>query len=70
MRYVMACLEDEKHEKAYRIYVTEALRGIPQGKYSRKSFCDIIDEIEDENVAKSGDEIVAEVMRKAGLSFG
>ena len=66
----MACLEDEKHEKAYRIYVTEALRGIPQGKYSQKSFCDIINEVETEEAAKSGDEIAVEVMRKAGLSFG
>ena len=68
MRYVLACLEDEKHEMAYRIYVTEALRNIPQGKFSQKSFYDIIDGEEDE--IKSGDEIAAEVIMRAGLTFG
>lgn len=68
MRYVIACLEEEQHEMAYRIYVTEALRSIPQGKFSQKSFYDIIhSEPQDE---QSGDEIAMEIIAKAGLSFG
>lgn len=63
-------MDEERHEMAYRIYVTEALRYIPQGTYSKKSFCDIINEVENDEAAKSGDEIAVEVMRKAGLSFG
>lgn len=68
MRYVVACLEDYQHEMAYRIYVTEALRNIPQGQWSQKSFYDIINSTEEE--AESGDEIVMDIVNRAGLSFG
>ena len=68
MRYVVACVEEYQHEMTYRIYVTESLRNIPQGKFSKKSYYDIIKGVEEEPV--NGDEIVVEVMRNAGLSFG
>lgn len=53
---------------AYRIYVTEALRNIPQGQWSQKSFYDIINSTEKEE--ESGDEIVMDIVKRAGLSFG
>lgn len=65
---MVACIEEKQHELAYRIYVTEALRGIPQGQYSQKSFYDIITSKPQEQ--KSGDEIAMEIIMKAGLSFG
>lgn len=65
MRYVVARLEQEYRDLAYRIYVTDSLRGIT-GMDTR--FCDLVfGKKEDE---KSGDEIAAEVIASLGLNIG
>ncbi len=65
MRYVVARFEQEYRDLAYRIYVTDGLRGIT-GMDTR--FCDLVfGKKEDE---KSGDEIAAEVIASLGLNIG
>ena len=68
MRYVLARLEEVEGAWAYRYYVTDSLQNIPRNKYTTKRFYDIIHPKPIDN--KSGDEIAAEVIRAAGLTFG
>ena len=65
MRYVVARLEQEYRDLAYRIYVTDSLRGIT-GMDAR--FSDLIFGNKEEE--KSGDEIAAEVIASLGLNIG
>lgn len=65
MRYVVARLEQEYRDLAYRIYVTDSLRGIT-GMDTR--FSDLIFRNKEEE--KSGDEIAAEVIASLGLNIG
>lgn len=65
MRYVVARLEQEYRDLAYRIYVTDSLRGIT-GMDTR--FCDLVFGNKEEE--KSGDEIAAEVIASLGLNIG
>lgn len=65
MRYVVARLEQEYRDLAYRIYVTDSLRGIT-GMDTR--FSDLIFGNKEEE--KSGDEIAAEVIASLGLNIG
>lgn len=65
MRYVVARLEQEYRDLAYRIYVTDSLRGIT-GIDTR--FSDLIFGNKEEE--KSGDEIAAEVIASLGLNIG
>ena len=68
MRYVEARFEDYQREETYRIYVTKSLQLAPQNGYMENSYFDIIfDNIEPE---LSGEEIIADVMLRAELSFG
>lgn len=50
---------------AYRFYVTDSLRFIPQSKYTTKSFYDMLYSKEEEE--KTAEEIVQDVVQKAGL---
>jgi len=43
VRYCIARYEDKIIEKAYRVYVTESLRLIPQGMYLGKRWEEIVD---------------------------
>lgn len=65
MRYVVARFEQEYRDLAYRIYVTDGLRGIT-GMDTR--FSDLIFGNKEEE--KSGDEIAAEVIASLGLNIG
>lgn len=67
MRYVEARIEDNNREEAYRIYVARSLQLAPQSKCLKMSYADIISP---QNVdERSGDEIVMDIMLKAGLKF-
>lgn len=68
MRYVKARLEQEQREMAYRLYVTDSLQNIPQQKFMTKRFADVI--INKPEDTRTGDEIAAEVIAKAGLTLG
>lgn len=53
---------------AYRFYVADSLQNIPQNQYTTKRLYDIIYGKEDEII--DGDEIAADIIKRAGLSFG
>ena len=67
MRYVEARLEEYNREEAYRIYVTGSLQLIPQNKYIGISYIDML-KPKDE-ISKTGDEIIMDIMNRAGLRF-
>ena len=72
MRYATARFNQHQRDLAYRIYVTDCLRMVTentaklsQGAYTAARFYDIINpKPKDE---RSGEEIVAEIINKAGL---
>ena len=68
MRYVEARLDDYQREMTYRSYVTKSLQLIPQNSYITASFDEIMhpEKID----TRSGDDIAADVIKNAGLSFG
>ena len=78
-RYVIdhciSCWNAEMREKAYRGYLTDVLRligeniaTVARGAYITNRWLDLADEKKPDN--RSADEIAAEVILKAGLSFG
>lgn len=64
-----ARFEEFNREEAYRIYITRSLQLAPQMKYIPKPFYEIISPTPAEE-EKSGDEIAADIMKRAGLKFG
>lgn len=69
MRYVEARFEEVNREEAYRIFVTRSLQLAPQMKFLTKNYYEIINP-EPEQEEKTGDEIAADVIARAGLKFG
>lgn len=68
MRYVLARIEQDTREETYRIYVTRSLQLAPRGESLVSNYTELISQEPKET--KTGDEILIEVMTKAGLSFG
>lgn len=66
MRYVHARIEQDLEEYTYRLYMSDTVNGIGQGKYSKYRWADFIKPKTDN---RSGNEIVMDVMRQAGLEF-
>lgn len=61
----MALHRERQETMAYRLYVTESLRLIPQGKYITQSFSDALKPSSGKDA--DGDAIVREVIERAGL---
>ena len=68
MRYVEARFDEYQREEAYRSYVTRSLQLIPQNKFITIDYADIMRPKKID--ARTGDEIVLDTMRLAGLKFG
>lgn len=68
MRYVEARIDEYNREEAYRIYVSKSLQLAPQGKWLTIQYQDLLNPKEEET--RSGDEIVEDIMLRAGLQFG
>ena len=73
MRYVLAQYRREQEDKAYRIYVTDALRLISEntassvgGKYITARFADVIAPPREED-NRTCEEITAEIIARCGL---
>ena len=73
MRYVLAQYRREQEDKAYRIYVTDALRMISEntassvgGKYITARFADVIAPPKEED-NRTCEEITAEIIARCGL---
>ena len=73
MRYVLAQYRREQEDKAYRIYVTDALRLISEntassvgGKYITARFADVIASPKEEDT-RTCEEITADIIARCGL---
>ena len=73
MRYVLAQYRREQEDKAYRFYVTDALRLISEntassvgGKYITARFADVIAPPKEED-NRTCEEITAEIIARCGL---
>lgn len=70
MRYVEARVNEYSREEAYRIYVTKSLQLVPQQKYMQSSYTDMLKSMyKKPEPQKSGDEIVIDIIKRAGLKF-
>jgi hypothetical protein len=70
--YTVARIQKEIETKAYRIYVTDSLLcGLNAFRKEpiTQRYADIIEWKQKEEDTRSGDEIVADLMRRAGLKF-
>ena len=72
MRYAIARYQSHQRDLAYRIYVSDCLRIISEntakmggGSYISAKFIDIINPQPMDN--RAGEEIVADIIKKAGL---
>ena len=61
-------MDEYNRDKAYRIYVTKSLQLIPQSKYLTVDFKNLFEKQEVDT--RSSDEIVSDIMKRAGLQFG
>ena len=68
----MARLNERAKTEAYRIYVTDALRVVAEntarfasGNYIKARYADMIELKKQDN--RTGDEIVADIIKRAGL---
>lgn len=68
MRYVVAKYEEYSRTIAYRFYIADTLYLTPQRKGLTKRLHEIYYPVKADN--RSGDEIAADVIKNAGLSFG
>lgn len=68
MRYVEARIEEYNRDEAYRFYITRSLQLVPQNKYLKDSYFDVLTPKKVDT--RSGDDIVRDVMARAGLKFG
>ena len=68
MRYVLARLEQNNRDEAYRIYVAKSLQLSPQGRYLTKDYSDIVSPQKVDT--RSGNDVVVDIMSTAGLTFG
>lgn len=67
MRYVEARITEYVRDEAYRIYVTRSLQLAPQGKSIVPTYSDMLKPQQEE---VNGDDIVLDIMARAGLKFG
>ena len=65
---MIARYEEYDRERAYRIYVTKSLQLIPQNKYITVEFAEALNPHDTDK--RSGEEIVIDVIKNAGLTFG
>ena len=78
MEHCIAAFLQDAEDRIYRAYVTDALMIIAEntakfagGRYLQKRWMDHFDDLENGgDDEKSGDEIAAEVIKRAGLQFG
>ena len=68
MRYVKARIEEHNREEIYRIYITRSLQLIPQNQCLKVHYTDLLKPQEVDT--RNGDQIVADIMNLAGLTFG
>lgn len=72
--YVKAKILDDTEELIYKRYMADGLKYVTEsisqafgGKYLYMSFFNLIDDNKKQTVTKTGEEIAADVIKKAGL---
>lgn len=65
LRYVCARVKEKYREETYRIFISESLRLLPQGKILKNSYLDMFDKKQVET--RSGKEVAEEVAQKIGI---
>lgn len=63
----MARYRTDIRDMTYRIYMSDCLNLINQKKYLTTRYADLVSGKDNHQISKSGDEIVQEVIEKAGL---
>ncbi len=66
IQYAISKYKQEQEEMAYRIYVTDSIYYRNQNKALSERYIDLIRHKVDD---RDGDEIVAEIIQKAGLNL-
>ena len=61
-------MEDFNRDETYRFYMSRSLQLAPQGKNLVKSYQEILNPVPEDT--RTGDEIVKDIMKRAGLSYG
>lgn len=69
MRYVKARLEEEGRLWTYRFYVADSLQNIPQNKFIQSNLYEFLYNPQPVD-ERTGDEVAADVIARAGLIFG
>lgn len=69
MRYVEARLDEYQREEAYRFYLGKSLQLIPQNKWLKNDYFYFVNPEKKPRESRSGDQIAADIMKRAGLHF-
>lgn len=69
MRYVEARLDEYQREEAYRFYLGKSLQLIPQNKWLKNDYFYFVNLEKKPRESRSGDQIAADIMKRAGLHF-
>ena len=69
MRYVLARIEENNRDEAYRLFVTESLRLAPEHKALTISYPEFMDRLKNPPKEEKAEDIINDVMQKAGLRF-
>lgn len=72
MRYVYARAKKEYRDEAYRIYISESLRLLPQNKIFKFSYSEIVkgeSEMPNATETKISDEALEEAAKKIGIKI-
>ena len=67
MRYAEAKVKERQELAVYRIFVTDALNNIPQQRFSKLRYADIISGRGITKDTRTGDEIAADVIKNLQL---
>lgn len=68
VRYAKARAERDDREHAYRVYLTETVRLMGQGRAVSVSYEDVLRQMKSGAERIDGDKIAAEVIERAGLN--
>lgn len=71
IKYCRALLRKKKEDNLYRTYVAEALMALVNstGRYQIERYSDLVAKVKRSRKEKTAEEIVVDVMKKAGLTL-
>lgn len=69
LRYVKARVRKEYRDEAYRIYISETLRLLPQGKILKESYKDALNKKKEKAELRTGKEIAEAAAEKMNIKI-